>query len=929
MPHAVLHLPNYSNFIRAGEFGVRIILLSMILGLCSAVLPASAQALIQINIPRQSLDTALKDLAQQTGLQIGRFSDVVDGSAMVGPVTGQLSAEQALQSLLVPSGLSYKMVNARTIAIVPLPAAAGGEDARRTDADGKGENVDADKKSAAQKFRLAQADEKNPGAASEKMTSVDQAAEPKLDEIIVTAQKRVENLQNVPISAQVISGKALSEQNFNSLENLTQTVPGVNVTTGGGSQGDTLVIRGVGYNSNAAVLEQSVATFEDDIYHGRSRMSYATFLDLDHIEVLKGPQSTFFGNNAIAGALNIVTKKPGDEFEGFARALYGMHGQYAVEGAATAPIDDKLSIRVAGIFSGTGGWIRNLNTNEDAPRQENKSGRLTAVFKPTGDLDAALKIEGGDDRTLGTGYGPTQLVNCPPPAPFTAATVGVGGVCAAALAQHLAIGLYNNENNGIPGQGTWLSTFEDVLTVNYHQWDHTFTSVTGYSSYHFSNKVDSNSAAIFSVTQYVPERSNQFSQEFRVASPAQQPIEYLAGVYFQTGRTGQSPTVNDPYLSPAASKIGIPAQVLPLSIYIPFSQVEQVYSVFGSLGWNVTDRLRLNAGVRQSWVQKSMVSSRDYGTSSAIFGGFTSIPPALENRWAFVLGAPGPENLALSEHALMPSAGIQYQITPEAMAYFSYSKGFLAGGFSYGSLAGNPFPEFGPEHVNAYELGLKSKWLDDRLLLNFDVFRANYQDLQVSEIFLNPIASTASQVTNNAAASRSQGVEFEGQWAISKDLRISADVTYLDSHYLSYPDAVGSSLQQFCTASYVLPYCSVYPKPVPAFANKAGQQTQYSPRLSGSVTASYRTMLPGDYQFTTAVIPYFTSRYNEQDPYIIGTAGYMRLDARFTLASPDDHWALDLIGKNLTDRVIVTFARIYYAAKEEPRNVALQVRYKW
>jgi iron complex outermembrane receptor protein len=777
--------------------------------------------------------------------------------------------------------------------------------------------------------QAAEAGEKKPRAASENIAPSDPTAEPRLEEIIVTAQKRVENLQNVPISAQVISGKTLSEQNFNSLENLTQTVPGVNVTTGGGAQSDTLVIRGVGFNGTAGVLEQSVATFEDDIYHGRSRMSYSTFLDLDHIEVLKGPQSTFFGNNAIAGALNIVTKKPGDQFEGFSRVLYGMHGQYAAEAAVTVPIDDKLSMRVAGIFNGTGGWIKNLNTGEDAPRQDNKSGRITAVFRPTDDLEATLKIEGSDDRTLGTGFGPTQLVNCPPPAPFVAATVGVGGVCATALALHLPIGLNNNENNGIAGQGTWLSTFEDVLTVNYRHWDHTFTSVTGYSSYHFDNKVDTNDSPTFLITQNAPERSSQFSQEFRVASPTQQPIEYLAGIYFQSARVTQSETNNVPYLSPFAPAIGIPAQDLPLSIFNPFSQKEQVYSAFGSLNWNVTDALRLNAGVRGSWVHKGQDSSRDYGTSAAVYAGYTPIPPALENRWAFVLGAPGVQNLNLSEHALMPSAGIQYQIDPETMVYLSYSKGFLAGGFNGGSLGGNPYPEFGPEHVNAYELGLKSKWLDDRLLLNLDVFRSDYQDLQVSEIFLNPFTNTNSQAIRNAASSRSQGIEFEGQWAVTQDLRLTANLTYLDSHYASFPSAAGSSLQQLCAAHYVLPYCSVYPDPVPAFANLAGQQTQYSPRLSGSVTASYHRLLPNGYQLTTALMPYFTSRYNEQDPYIIGTAGYVRLDARLTLASPDDHWALDLIGKNLTDRVIVTFASIYYAAKEEPRNVAVQVRYKW
>jgi iron complex outermembrane receptor protein len=921
MPHAVLHLPNYSTVKRAGGVALRVTLLSIVVALCAAVLPVSAQALIQhykLDIPRQPLDTALKEFAQQTGLQVARFSDTVDGSARVGPVTGEFSAEQALDSLLIPSGLGYKRVNDRTIAIVPL---------RETQS---GENANAPKESTSQPLTPARVDEKNPGIAGERATTFsDQTAELKLEEVTVTAQKRVESLQTVPISVQVISGKTLLEQNYNSFENLTQTVPGVNVTTGGGSQGDTLVIRGVGFNSNAAVLEQSVATFEDDIYHGRSRMSYATFLDLDHIEVLKGPQSTFFGNNAIAGALNIVTKKPGDRSEGYARALYGMHDQYAVEAATTAPINDKLSVRVAGIVNGTGGWIRNLTTNEDAPRQNNKTGRLTAVYRPTDDLDATLKIEGSRSRTLGTGYGPTQLVNCPPPAPFTATTVGVGGVCAAALAQHLAIGINNNNNNGIAGQGNWLSTFEDVLTANYHRWDHTFTSVTGYSSYRFSNKIDSNSAATFSITQYVPERFHQFSQELRVASATNQPVEYLAGAYFQTDRISQSPMVNDPYLSPFAPRIGIPAQYLPLSIFSPFSQKEQIYSLFGSVNWNVTDRLRLNAGARQSWVHKAMVSSRDYGISTAIYGGFTPIPPALANRWAFVLGAPGSENLSLSEHALMPSGGIQFRFNPEVMAYFSYSRGFLAGGFSYGSLEGNPSPEFGPEHVNAYELGLKSKWLDDRLLLNLDVFRGDYQDLQVSEILLNPITNTASQATRNAAASRSQGLELEGQWVISRDLRLTANLAYLDSHYLSYPNAVGSSLQQFCAATYVLPYCSVYPRPVPAFADKSGQQTQYSPRWSGSVTVSYSRLLADDYQFTAALNPYFTSSYNQQDPYIIGTAGYVRLDARLSLASADDRWGLDLIGKNLTDRVIVTFARIYYAAKEEPRNVAVQVRYRW
>src|SRR5258708_2167586 len=144
-----------------------------------------------------------------------------------------------------------------------------------------------------------------------------------LQEITVTAQKREQRLQDVPISAQVVSGRTLTQRNLTSLDALTETVPGVFVLDQGPAS--ELHIRGIGSGRNAS-FDQSVATFEDDIYHGRSRMSLATFLDLDRIDVLKGPQSTFFGNNGIAGALNLVTRKPGDTFDASVRALYVRFG---------------------------------------------------------------------------------------------------------------------------------------------------------------------------------------------------------------------------------------------------------------------------------------------------------------------------------------------------------------------------------------------------------------------------------------------------------------------------------------------------------------------------------------------------------------------------------------------------------------------------
>jgi len=781
-------------------------------------------------------------------------------------------------------------------------------------------------------------------AAAMLMSSAAQAADvpsadgSQLEEIVITAQKRNEDLQQVPISVQAISSQTLSELNYNSLEELTQTVPGVHISTG--SFANTLSIRGISSGNNPG-FDQSVATFVDDIYHGRSRMSDATFLDLDHIEILKGPQSTYFGNNAIAGALNIVTAKPSDHVEASARALYGQYGQYAIEGAIGGPISETLGARLAIIRSGESGWIDNLDTGLHEPVQNNEAARLTLVFRPAENLDATFKIEGSRSLQTGTAYDqPLQWVNCPPPAPYTPATsaiLGQGG-CGYALAHNIPIGLDNDNNSELGGQGSSLSTSEDVLTINYHQWGHTFTSVTGFYDYHSDLALSESDLPVALITNDNSERYDQFSQEFRVASPTGQPLEYLAGLYYQTDKLNSTANANAPALTPLLPLIGLGSLVpyAPLSVNVDFPQSEHIYSVFGSLSWNVTDAFKLNAGVRGSWDRKDATQGIEYGTGTQTYGGLVPLPAALQPDVSFLYGTPGALNLSQSSQGWMPSGGMQYQLTPAAMAYFTYSRGFKAGGFNGTSTGGTAAQDiqFGPEHVNAYEVGVKSKWLDDTVLLNLDVFRSNYRGLQVSAEILNPSTNTYELLTKNAAASVAQGVEFETQWAITKDFRLSADVTYLESYYVTY---LGSpnTLQSFCGGgnggSYVLPYCARYPDPVPAYDNLAGQATNYAPRWSGSLTASYGIALPGQYRLTTAVLPYATSAYtanggNSDDPFF-RVGGYVRLDGRLTLDSPDRRWAVDLIGKNLTDRIIVVAPTFATSSKEEPRNISVQFRY--
>jgi iron complex outermembrane receptor protein len=739
-----------------------------------------------------------------------------------------------------------------------------------------------------------------------------QKASDQLSEVIVTAQKREQNLQQVPISAEVVSSRVLAEQNQNTLQDLTQTVPSVHVDTGGIAS--DLFIRGVGSGSNSA-FDQSVATFVDDIYHGRSRMTGATFLDLDRIEVLKGPQSIFFGNDAIAGALNIVTKKPGDSFDAWGRLLYGQYGQYAVEGAVGGPLSDVFGARLALTRNGSGGWIDTVNLDEQkVPTVDNQAVRLTLNYDPIEALAAILKIEGSRNRTSGSLGGlPLQWNDCPAPPP-----VGTkfNTNCPQALALGVPMGLDNNLNTGLAGQYQELTSVEDVLTITYAKWDHTLTSVTGYYNYHFHADWDQGNLPIETAATQLPESYHQFSQELRIASPTDQPVEYQAGGYFQTDQLGFLAETNLPSLGNLGAPFFDP--FLPLAVLNGFSQHEDVYSLFGSVSWNATDRLKITAGIRGSRDDKADTGHLHYGTGKEVYGGFTELPPEIEPLLSGIFGPPGDDqHLSRSDKHWMPSAGFQYQIVPEVMAYLTYNKGFKAGGLNgeNGLAAPGVRNEYGPESVNAYELGLKSKLLNDRVLVNVDVFRSNYKDLQVNTLIYNSVLSAYEDEIGNAAASRSQGVELETQWLVSGEFRLGANVAYLNSYYLSYPEAPPTTLAQFGGA---------------ASSNLTGKPTQFAPHWSGSIVASYSLLLPGDYKVTAQLSPYVTSSYytSSDDPFFL-VGGYVRLDGRLTLAKTDSRWAIDVIAKNMTDRIIVAVPGVYNEAKEEPRNVAAQLRYRF
>jgi len=259
------------------------------------------------------------------------------------------------------------------------------------------------------------------------------------------------------------------------------------------------------------------------------------------------------------------------------------------------------------------------------------------------------------------------------------------------------------------------------------------------------------------------------------------------------------------------------------------------------------------------------------------------------------------------------------------------------------AFAGVVSPPLSSEHVNSFELGIKNELFGRRVLLNFDLFRSNYRDLQVSSTQFTPAGAALSVITN-AASSLSQGAELEGKWIINESFRLDTTVTYLDSHFVSYPNVTPTYIQSFCHSNPTASGCTaLYPEGAGLTQDLSGRPTDYAPKWSGSVTGTYSVNLPRNYSLTSAVTgilstSYFNGNSSTDDPLLL-QGGYARLDARLTLESPDKRWAIDLIGKNLTNVYILgggngatglpTSLGSLLLQREPPRTYALQVRAKF
>ncbi len=738
----------------------------------------------------------------------------------------------------------------------------------------------------------------------------------------MTATGRVEKLRNVPVSVIAVSGKQIQEQAITSLETFAIRQPGFRISESPAS--DYIAIRGIGSSANIG-FEQSVGTFVDGVYRGRSRDVRMALFDVDRIEVLRGPQTTFFGNNTIGGALNIVTRKPARDYGVDVDAYYSpSYGEYSAQIGADLPVSDDLRLRAVVRQSGSDGYIDDATTGRKGPALNDTVGRLSAEWTPTNTITIDGRVDLG--RMRDTGVFDLDLLNCPPPAAFGAAA----GACGRYLAKG---GVADNrlDDTSVSNPSYFNYDFgEGELAVKVDLGAHTFTSTTGYFSRTFSLLNDpipvpgaAGGSAVGASTALplaLAERYNQVSQEFRIASRENQPISYIAGLYYQHGDLTDG-LYEGFYFAPlAAATGGLVSATTPVAAYIPTVERSNAYSAFVSTSLRPVDRLRINLAARYTQVHKDDTRAPVIGTagsvpSNANFVAFSAAAQALLYGPAGV-DAGNYTNGRRSDSALLPSASVQYDLTPRVMLYGSYSKGFKAGGFSIGTTKS----AFDPEHVDAFEAGVKAAFFDHRLNLTLAGFHDEYRDLQETATVL--VGATQRQIVTNAARSVADGAELSLSFKPTSQLTLSVNTTYLDARYQDYPNAPCTTLQQATTVGTCV-------------QNLSGKDRAFAPHWSGNVSARYVHSVGNGWQIVAEVTPYFSSSY-----FVLPTAdsrmsqaAFAKIDARIALAPRAGGWELAVIGRNLSNvttasyrQVVPSSAGAIGALVDPPLSVGVQAR---
>jgi len=758
-------------------------------------------------------------------------------------------------------------------------------------------------------------------------------AAPALEEVLVTATLRTESLQDVPVSVNAMAGEKMQEAGIDKIEDLQAYVPNLSMSETG--IGTNIYIRGIGSGINPG-FEQSVGMYFDGVSYSRAQLTRAPFLDLARVEVLRGPQNILYGKNSIAGALSLVSARPGQEQEGMVSALYEPdHDEKIVDFMMSGPITDTLGARVAIRKREFGGYIENLTLNRDEPQRDESTIRAILDWDATPDLTAMLKLELGKFDVLGrqveiVNDQPSTTLGSPAFRPtYSQALVGNFGADPSVLNTKQD---YKRSSNGDYSNNR---TKNITLNVDYALGESTLTFITGFLHYEFDELCDCDftGAPVFSVP--FEEEYDQYSQEIRWVSAAGGTLEHIGGVYFQKSELDFFDAIvidSDILPGAVAQKTSSPAQGASIANTTTprnFTSDAELYSVFWQTTWNASERLRATLGLRYSYEEKEGTrnltiadlngNERPAGLVDAVLAGVFKVERHdLE-------GTQKGGNLA-------PSLNVQYDVNDDVMAYATVSVGNKSGGFdarsnaSPGGAIDGSF-EYDEEKATSFEVGAKTSFMNGRGELNIAAFFTKYDDLQVS-IFDGTLGFNV----GNAGAAETKGIELDGRFALTDNLLMTAALAFLD---FEFTDFEKGQCYQGQTPDQVTPTAN--------YCDYKGKTNQYVADYSGNVGFVYTRSFGDAMEFRAGTDFTFTDDYNssqnldpsqEQD-------GYVEVNMRLAVADVKSGWEVAIIGKNLTDEDVISYSNDvplanssfgsigHYAFIERPRSVAVQVAYRW
>ncbi|WP_298283067.1 TonB-dependent receptor [Novosphingobium sp.] len=668
-----------------------------------------------------------------------------------------------------------------------------------------------------------------------------------LTDIVVTATRSSESLSKVAASVSAVSEAALGVGGVKDVASLATAIP--NLSVGDQFGVNRIFIRGIGLTSIDLGADGGVAFLQDGAQIARPAAQLSGFYDLERVEVLRGPQGTLYGRSATAGAINLITKRPTEELEGYVRASYGNYNAVALEGAVGGALSgDQLMVRIAGKYDRRDGYGINEFTGQDIDDRNAYALRGSILAKPADDLEILVSGEyfKEDDSNYAFHYfGPTVQ-------PENALGSLIGGqslftVAAAAGRQPNLRNIYSdqealNQRDGYSVTGTIAWTPGD--------WD--IKSITSYRNFERFNRndLDGSNANMFGQNNY-NETSKTFSQEFVATYRSEKFDALLGAMYFNEELFG---SVRVP-LTNLGILFGVPANTFDGANYLQFGTVNiDAIGVYAQGSYAVTDKLKITAGGRFSYEKRKGVGTFDF------------------------LGSVNTDK-AKSWNAFTPTVTLNYQASDSTLVYASVTRGFKSGVINVGSRN----DVINPEYVWSYEVGLKTTTADRKLQANIAGFYMDYTDLQVGFVDATSVVTTV-----NAASARNYGIEAELRAKPVPGLTLELFGTYLNAKYSQFTTGdYRRAFQQISVAGNRL-------SNAPEFSFRAGANYDISVGSAGTLNARAEVNWQDRVFFTE-----FNNADATQAPYALINAGL-----RFTTA--DEKFTVDVWGRNLANKLVIT-----------------------